>query len=245
MTMPASEQESGMPTVKEMHVTAAGAYEHVLNKLIPVFAREFGVSIQLTVANAAGVIRRLEARKAADVVLTSAAGIDRLVAGGLADRTSGVEVGRVRLGIAVQPGLPKPDLSTADAVRSVLLAAPRVAYIDPTGGGTSGPFIARLFERLGVGSQMKQRGVLSKTGKDVVAAVAAGQATCGLTQASELIGSNGVQFAGYIPAELQVISVYSGAVATGAHAPDLAIEFIRFLKSSESAEFFRNAGWDA
>ena len=61
-----------MPTGQEMHVTAAGAYEHVLKKLIPVFTQETGVSIQLTVANAAGVIRRLEAKEPVDVVLTSA-----------------------------------------------------------------------------------------------------------------------------------------------------------------------------
>ena len=148
------------------------------------------------------------------------------------------------LGVAVQPGLPKPDLSTTDSFRSVLLAAPHVAYIDPKGGGTSGPFIARLFERLGVASQMERSGVPSKTGKDVVRAVASGEATCGLTQASELIGAEGVQFAGYIPAELQVISVYAGAVATQAHAPDLATDFIRFLTRPASAECFRSLGWD-
>ncbi len=228
-----------------MHVTAAGAYEHVLNELIPVFEQERGVSVQLSVANAAGVIKRLEAREAVDVVLTSAAGIVHLIASGLADRASSAEIGRMRLGIGVQPGLPKPDVSTADSVRSVLLAAPHVAYIDPKGGGTSGPFIAKLFERLRVADQMNQRGVLSKTGKDVVKAVASGEATCGLTQASELIGAEGIQFAGYIPAELQVISVYSGAVATHARAPDLAIDFIRFLKRPESAECFRISGWDA
>ena len=166
-----------------MHVTAAGVYEHVLKELIPVFEQERGVSVQLTVANAAGVIKRLEAREAVDVVLTSAAGIDHLIAGGLADRASSVEIGRMRLGVGVAPGLPKPDLSTADAVRSLLLAAPHVAYIDPKGGGTSGPFIANLFERLGVADQMNQSGVLAKTGRDVVRAVASGEATCGLTQA--------------------------------------------------------------
>ena len=227
-----------------MHVTAAGAYEHVLKELIPVFEQERGVSVQLTVANAAGVIKRLEAREAVDVVLTSAAGIDHLIASGLADRASSVEIGRMRLGIGVAPGLPKPDLSTADAVRSLLLAAPRVAYIDPKGGGTSGPFIANLFERLGVAGQMNQKGVLSKTGKDVVRAVASGEATCGLTQASELIGAEGVRFAGYIPAELQVISVYSGAVAALAQAPELAMDFIRFVKRPESVECFRTSGWD-
>ena len=234
-----------MSTVKDMHVTAAGAYERVLEELIPVFAKEFGVSIQLTVANAAGVIKRVEAREAVDVVLTSAAGIDQLIAGGLADRTSRVEIGRMRLGVAVAPGVPKPDLSTADSLRTVLLAAPHVAYIDPKGGGTSGPFIAKLFDRLGIAEHMERSGVLSKTGKDVVRAIASGEATCGLTQASELIGAKGVQFAGYIPAELQVISVYAGAVATQSHAAGLAMDFIRFLKSPASTECFCNAGWDA
>jgi molybdate transport system substrate-binding protein len=92
---------------------------------------------------------------------------------------------------------------------------------------------------------MRQNGVLSKTGKDVVRAVASGAATCGLTQASELIGAKGVQFAGYLPAELQVVSVYAGAVATQTCVPDLAADFIRFLKNPKSVEAFRNAGWDA
>jgi molybdate transport system substrate-binding protein len=234
-----------MPTGKELHVTAAGAYEHVLDELIPAFTQEFGVPIRLTVANAAGVIERLEAKETVDVVLTSAAGIEHLIAGGLANQTSGVEIGRMRLGVAVAPGLPLPDLSTAASVRSFLLAAPHVASIDPRGGGTSGPFIAKLFERLGVAEQMNQSGVLSKTGKDVVSAVASGAATCGVTQASELIGAKGVQFAGYLPAELQVISVYAGAVATQTYAPDLAADFIRFLKSPKGREAFRDAGWDS
>jgi molybdate transport system substrate-binding protein len=234
-----------MPTHEELHITAAGAYEHVLNELIPGFARESGVSIRLAVANAAGVIKRLESSEIVDVVLTSAAGIDHLIAAGLADGASSVEIGRMRLGIAVALELPQPDLSTAASVRAMLLAAPHVAYIDPKGGGTSGPFIARLFDRLGVADQLNRSGVLSKTGKDVVAAVESGAATCGLTQASELIGAQGVQFAGYLPDELQVISVYAGAVAAQTRAPTLAADFIHFLKSRKSVDAFRNAGWDA
>ena len=84
-------------------------------------------------ANAAGVIRRLEAGETVDAVLTSAAGIDHLIAGGLADRASSVEIGRMRLGIGVQPGQQTPDLSTADAVRSLLLAAPRPRRVPPWG----------------------------------------------------------------------------------------------------------------
>jgi molybdate transport system substrate-binding protein len=229
----------------ELQVTLAGAYEHVVNELAPVFMREAGVAVSLSVANAAGVIKRVEAREATDVVLTSAAGIARLVAAGLADAKTQAEIARVGLGIAVREGLPLPDLGTAAAVRAALLSATRVAFIDPKGGGTSGPLIAKVFECLDVARQMNETGVLSKTGKDVVHAVVAGEATLGLTQATELIGAKGVQFAGYLPREIQVVSVYAAAASTFATAPDAALRFLAFLKSPASAERFRRAGWDA
>ena len=232
-------------STKELHVTAAGAYEHVLNDLAPLFTREAGMAVRLTIANAAGVIKHLEAREPTDAVLTSAAGIAQLVGAGLADAGAAAEIGRVGLGIAVREGLPLPDLATAASVRAALLSAARVAFIDPKGGGTSGPFIAKLFERLGIACDMNDSGVLSKTGRDVVRAVASGEAPLGLTQATELIGAKGVQFAGYLPAEVQVVSVYSGAATTFAAAPDGARRFIAFLKSPPGAACFVRAGWEA
>jgi molybdate transport system substrate-binding protein len=223
----------------ELQVTAAGAYEHVINAL----AAAFDIPIRLTVTNAGGVIKRLEAKKPVDVVLTSAPGIAQLVAAGLADPATQTEIARVGLGIAVREGLPLPDLANGAAVRSALLSATRVAFIDPQGGGTSGPFIAKLFERLDVARQMNETGVLSKTGKEVVRAVASGEATLGLTQATELIGAKDVQFAGYLPPEIQVVSVYAGAVSAYAKAPDAARRFIEFLKSPAATKAFRDAGW--
>ena len=128
-TVSRAETVYGPAGVGDLHVTAAGAYEHVLDELIPAFTQEFGVPIRLTVANAAGVIKRLEAKETVDVVLTSAAGIEHLIAGGRADQASSMEIGRMRLGIAVAPGLPLPDLSTAASVRSFLLAAPHVKAV--------------------------------------------------------------------------------------------------------------------
>jgi molybdate transport system substrate-binding protein len=210
-----------------------------------VFQQESGCALALTVANAAGVIQRISSKEPADVVLTSAAGIAQLVAAGLAEAATATEIARVGLGIAVRSGDALPDLSNADAVRTALTSPPRVAVIDPNGGGTSGPLIAKLFERLGIAREMNERGVLSKTGRDVVRAVASGEAALGLTQATELIGAKDVQFAGYLPADVQVTSVYSGAVTTFAAAPDLAKRFVQFLKSPASADRFRRAGWSA
>jgi molybdate transport system substrate-binding protein len=229
--------------MSELHVTAAGAYEHVLNALIPAFSREANCTVHLTVANAAGVIQRIEAREPADAVFSSAAGIEQLVAAGLADAKSEIEIGRVGLGIAVAPGLPLPDLSSGAAVRDALMSAKRIAFIDPKGGGTSGPFIAKLFESLGVAEQMTASGVMCKTGRDVVRAVTSGEATLGLTQATELIGAKGMQFAGYLPADVQVVTVYAGAVTASAREPEVAARFVEFLRGPVGAEEFRKAGW--
>jgi len=225
----------------ELEVTAAGAYEHVIKELAPAF----DTPIRLTVTNAGGVIKRLEAREPVDVVLTSAAGIAQLLAAGLADAATQTEIARVGLGIAVRGGLPLPDLASGASVRAALLSATRVAFIDPKGGGTSGPFIAKLFERLDVARQMNETGVLSKTGKEVVRAVASGEATLGLTQATELIGAKGVQFAGYLPPDVQVLTAYAGAISVYASAPEAAQRFIAFLKSPTGTEHFRRAGWAA
>jgi molybdate transport system substrate-binding protein len=228
----------------DLHVIAAGAFEHALHALAEPFRQESGHALRSSITNAGGVIRKLESDAPADVVLTSSAGIDALAAKGRVDAATKVEVGRMRLGVAVDPSAPAPGLATADTLRAALLAAPGIAYIDPKGGGTTGPYFVTLFERLGMASEIAQKGVLCATGKDVVRAVASGRARIGLTQASELIGVAGVRFAGHLPADLQLISIYCAAGASRAASPGAARDFIRFVTSPGSAARFRALGWD-
>jgi molybdate transport system substrate-binding protein len=138
-----------------------------------------------------------------------------------------------------------PDIKTSDALREVLRNAPAVASIDPHGGGTSGPFIDRLFERLGVAEVVRSNGVLCATGADVVRAVASGRASLGMTQAAELIGLPGLAFAGFVPDELQLVTVYSAAVAASSKIPDAAAAFIAFITGPEAVARLRSSGWDA
>jgi molybdate transport system substrate-binding protein len=135
----------------------------------------------------------------------------------------------MRLGIAVKSGALVPDIKTSDALREVLRTAPAVASIDPHGGGTSGPFIDKLFERVGIADVVRAKGILCATGADVVRAVASGRASLGMTQAAELIGLPGLGFAGFVPDDLQLVTVYSAAVAANAKLPAAAAAFIAFI----------------
>ncbi|HEY4406713.1 MAG TPA: substrate-binding domain-containing protein [Xanthobacteraceae bacterium] len=229
----------------QLQVIATGVYEHVLKDLAEPFAARAGKGVSFIITNAGGVIAKLDADATADVVMTSSAGIDSLAAKGRVIGASKVDVGGMRLGVAVKSGAPVPDIKTSDALREVLRNAPAVASIDPHGGGTSGPFIDRLFERLGVAEVVRSNGVLCATGADVVRAVASGRASLGMTQAAELIGLPGLAFAGFVPDELQLVTVYSAAVAASSKIPDAAAAFIAFITGPEAVARLRSSGWDA
>ena len=228
-----------------LQVIATGVYEHVLKDLAGPFEQATGQAVAFVITNAGGVIAKLEADAAADVVMTSGVGIERLAAKGKVVRASKVDVGGMRLGVAATAGQPVPDIGTADALRAALRAAPAVASIDPHGGGTSGPFTAQVFERLGVADEVRARGILCATGADVVRAVASGEAALGMTQAAELIGLPGIAFVGFLPAELQLVTVYSAAVTSQAKLPAAAAAFIAFITGPAAAARLRSSGWDA
>lgn len=101
----------------ELNVIVTGVYEHVLDDLIEPFRIETGHVVRMSATNAGGVIRKVEANEPADVVMTSAAGIDELLAKGRIAPDSKVEIGRMRLGVAVRPGSTIPDLATTNAAR--------------------------------------------------------------------------------------------------------------------------------
>jgi molybdate transport system substrate-binding protein len=228
----------------ELQIIATGVYEHALDDLAAAYAVRGGRRIVATITNAGGVAAKLAANPRADLVMTSSAGIDSLAAKGSVVAASKVDVGAMRLGLAVKAGAALPDLGTIDAVRAALRAG-NVASIDPNGGGTSGPFLAQLFERLGIAEDVRARGVLCATGADVVRAVASARATIGITQAAELIGADGVAFAGLLPEALQLVTIYAAAIGADAKLPDAAGDFLAFITGPEGAEYLRRLGWGA
>jgi len=229
----------------ELQVIATGVYEHALKDLAAPFTAQNGRGVSFVITNAGGVITKLDGNAAADVIMTSSVGIDSLVAKERVLAASKVDVGGMRLGAAVGSEAAIPDISTPEALRAVLCDASAVASIDPNGGGTSGPFIDKLFERLGVGEVVRAKGVLCATGADVVRAVASGRAAIGITQAAELIGLPGLAFAGFLPDELQLVTIYSAAVAADSRLPAEAAAFIAYITGPQAAERLRASGWDA
>lgn len=222
---------------------ATGVFATTLQSLAQPFESASGHKIEVSIANAGEVASRVVAGEAVDLVMSSSASIKTLAhQGALASKE--VVIGKMRLGVAVRSGGAMPDLTSVEAFRTLLLSAATIAYIDPNGGGTSGPFFEKMFVSLGVADAVHAKAVPCKTGSEIVRAVASGRADVGMTQASEMIGANGVAFAGYLPETLNLTTVYSASIATRTANLKGAAAFLEFLAGPTGSDRLRRAGWD-
>jgi molybdate transport system substrate-binding protein len=226
-----------------VRVLATGVFATALESLAAPFEVARGIKIQVSIGNAGEIASRVAAGEPADLVMTSSAGIKTLAKQN-ALVPDEVMIGKMRLGVAIRTDAAKPDLSSAEALRALLLSADKVAYIDPNGGGTAGPAFEKILVSLGVADAVHAKAVLGKTGEEIVKAVASGAAGIGMTQASEIVGRNGVTFAGYLPDSQNVTTVYSAALATRSANPKAASAFLEFVTSPIGTDQFRRAGWD-
>jgi molybdate transport system substrate-binding protein len=228
---------------ESLRILATGVFATTLHALADPFEAASGYKLDVSIANAGQIASRIAAGEPADVVMTSAASLQTLAKQG-AIGPYRVAIGNMRLGVAVPPGTAAPDLTTPEAFRSLLVSAVNISYIDPNGGGTSGPFFEHMFMSLGVADAVHAKALLGKDGAEVVRAVASGNAAVGMTQASEIIGGDGVVFAGYIPASLNLTTPYSAAVTAQSTNAKTASAFLEFITGPIGSERLRQAGWD-
>ncbi len=141
---------TGAATAAEIKVLTAGAYKQVVIALQPEFEKQTGHKLVVDNGTVGQLVKRIEGGEAFDVVVVSPGAAAGLVKTGKVVAGSSVNIARVGIGVMVKEGAPKPDVSSVDAFKKALLAAKSVAYIDPASGGSSGIYLAGLFEKMGI-----------------------------------------------------------------------------------------------
>src|SRR5882757_3584665 len=143
---------TGSASAAEVRVMISGGLSAAYNALVPAFEKAtgnkvitaYGPSMGTTV-NAIPV--RLERGEPADVLIMVGYALDDLVKKEKVIAGSKVDLVKSPIGVAVKSGSPKPDISTADAVKRALLAAKTIAYSD----SASGVYIStEMFDKLGI-----------------------------------------------------------------------------------------------
>ncbi len=237
----------GAASAADVHVMISAGFYGVYSELGPAFERASGHHLVTTRGPSMGdspeaIPTRLARGEAADVVILDGGAADELGRRGLVRADSKIELARSLIGMVVRAGAAKPDIGSVEALRSTLLAAKSIAYSD-SGSGTY--LSTKLFPKLGIADQVagKSRKVRGPpSGEPVAKVVARGEAEIGFQQVSELIHVPGITFVGTIPAEVQPIIFFAGALTSTVGQPEAASALLRFLASPEAAPVISKAG---
>ena len=224
----------------EVKVMAVNAIKEAYFELVPAFERASGHKVTTIWGGTEGISKRVSEGEVIDLVIVAAPNIDKLTMEGKLVAGSRADIAKSGIGIAVRSGLPKPNISSGDAVKSAVLAAKSIAYST----GPSGFYIAELFEKMGILDQVRDKVKQPASGVQIAEMVARGEADLGFQQVSELLHAKGVDYLGPLPADIQNITVYSAGLHIAAPAPDAAKALVRFLMALEAGPIIKKIGME-
>jgi molybdate transport system substrate-binding protein len=225
-----------------LNVLISGGFHAAYEKLLPECVDTSGVSVTTGSGASQGtgpqtIAAQLACGVPADVVILSREGLAELMAAKRIAAGTDVDLAEVPLGVAVRSGAPKPDVTTVDAFRQVVLKAKAVAMP----GSTSGIWLmTELFPRLGIADKVSMK--VAPRGTDAARMVAAGDVELAIMPVSEIIHAAGVDFAGALASEIQFLQVFSAAAVAGTAQIESAKRLIAFLASARACEAIKNSG---
>lgn len=227
----------------ELKVLTAGAFKPVVNALAPHFEKATGHKLVIANDTAGALVKRIENGEHFDVVFLPPGAITALTANSFVAAAPQADVARVAIGVAVKDGAPVPDISSVDAFRAALVNAKAIAVIDPKAGGSSGIYLANLFENWGIADQLRPKLVLVPGGL-VAARLVTGEADLAIHQISEILAVQGARLVGPLPAAIQNYTVYRAARATRSANGQLADAFIAAMAGAEAAAILKEKGME-
>jgi molybdate transport system substrate-binding protein len=224
----------------EIRVMAANAIKEPYLEIVASFERASGHKVTTSWGGTESITKRVGDGEVTDVVIIAAPNIDKLIAVGRLAKGSRTDIARSGVGIAVRSGLPRPDVSSPDAVKAAVLAANSVAY----SSGPSGFYLADLFAKMGIAEQIRHKVKQPPSGAQVGELVARGEADLGFQQISELLHVKGIEYLGPLPAEIQSMTIWSAALHAEAGSSEPARQLLKALTAPEAGPAIRKAGME-
>jgi molybdate transport system substrate-binding protein len=220
----------------ELKVLAGGSMTGSLNDLGPLFERASGHKITIHYDSTPNLIKLATSGAPFDLgvvpvdVFKDAAAKARFAAGPT------IDIARVGYGVVVRAGAPKPDIG--EAFKQALLKAASITLLPESAAGA---YVLSVFERLGIGADMKTKTKPQTAPAQIAQAVARGDAELGLFLTNVLIAP-GVELAGPFPADLQNDLLFTAAAAANTREAEAAKAFITYLTTPAATAVIKAKG---
>jgi len=149
---------------------------------------------------------------------------------------SATTLARLVLALSVRRGAPKPDISSAAAVKRTLLAAKAIAIIEPT-QGTLGHQAMEVLQKLGIADQVQPKIKLGGAQP-----VAKGEADVFIGPEVSDNVPDGIDVVGALPRSVATPVEIVGFVSTRAKDPKAAKALLQYLRSPEAETLYKAQG---
>ena len=221
-----------------MKVLCTNGVKAVTAELLPAVERTIGLSVDVDYASTNMLMDKIGGGETGDLAVLSAEAVDSLIEKGVLQKGTRVDLCKSSIGVAVRRGAVGPDLGTVDALKAALLAAKSVLYSKT---GISGVYMPQLMLKLGIADQIAKKAVNPSSGT-VGEALARGEAEIALQQISELLPVAGIKVVGPLPAEVQLVTVFSAGTFASAAEPRAARMLVEQLTTNAARSVYTSKG---
>jgi len=222
---------------KEITLIAPGGIRAAIEQMIPTFEKKSGYKVKATFGSGLGTKKQVAEGGAFDVPVVQPP-YPEVIASGNVIADSARPLATIAIGIAVRKGMPKPDISTPDAVKKTLLAAKSVSFPNPAGGAAAGVSFMETLNKLGIVDQMKATLKPAQGGAGAMAMVAKGETEIGLTFLSEM-EDPGIDVVGPLPRQISPPTSLVGFISAHAKNPEGAKKLLDYLASKDAAAVYK------
>ena len=228
-----------------LRILSAGAAQAVTERVIEDFRRETGNEVAADFGAVGAMKARMEGGEPVDVIILTRPMIDELVSAKRVVDGSRFDLGKVGTGVAVRAGKRNGDVSSAETLRTIILASSKVVCPDPE-IATAGKVVMALMDKLGVAAEVRDRLRFFPNGYAAMRWLAAeGDALdLGITQVTEILPNKGVSYLGPLPDAFQMKAVYSAGLAANASEAALARDFIARFTTGAARKLLADAGYE-
>ena len=224
----------------EVTLIAPGGAKAALEQLIPGYENKTGNKVKATYGSGLGTKKQVANGEAFDVPVVQPPYPEVLASGNVV-ADSATPLASVSVGVAVKKGSPRPDISTPEAVKTMLLAAKSISYPDAAGGAAAGVSFEETLKKLGIYEQIQPRIKRAQGGAGAMQLTAKGEVEIGLTFLSEM-NDPGIDVVGPLPQEISTPTVLVGFVSSHAKNPAEAKALLEYLSSPEAAAVYKAQG---
>jgi len=225
----------------EVTLIGPGGIRSAAEELIQRFESARGHQVKAIFGSGGGTKERIIKGEPFDVPIVQPP-LESVLASGHVIRTSETPLATVAVGLAVRTGTSKPDISTADAVKRLLLASKAISYPNAASGAAAGVSFNETLEKLGIAEAMKPKIRIAQGGRGAMELLAKGDVDYGLTFISEIITERGVEVVGPLPRDISTPTALIGFVSVHSKEPQVARALLSYLSSPEAAAIYRKHG---